>query len=634
MALYDEGLQRAGEWVSNYIRNSMLPNLNPNPMMGSRPTTNFDMGVFRGVTPSTMNLPMPPSASTGQPRIPTGASTTQGKASTTSTQGKSPVIPTPPRPQDEIAMGQLSAVPGYIAKFLVDIGRMALGLPEDGTQQPLPEGPIQPQGMSVPPPIGMPSEPSHGYRIAEGGKPEVVNAEGAYFPFESGQVTPLEPRQEGGEVEPLLGMRAYEASGRRMRGLPAVGSKGGPTTFPTGIAEYEESAARMRTPSPVSTLEPQRGMLPYNERLSRYGSGGLSAYGSPTPDKSQLTSFAQFGWKNPFENMTRYSQRRLPVSPIPLESMQGGGSVTRTLPDEEGIMTFPADIGEEMQRNLGRSYPTTPEEMELASRRRWATPRYPETRLQQVQEQFGPNVIGVTPGYQRSYYEAHPEERQAEYAMDLMRRIGGKEKFADVYEQLSKYGVPGKAPVPHWVQNEKGEWIGLVPGGVLPTGVPGKTTLPNAPGRKSEDLFEPSTGLTHRQDYEWKGNYWQPVGGKRVVQGPAPIRKELSLGEKYEKGLKAIRDTFFELDPIGNITKYTEGKSERQYLDTLTLYEQNIEKGMAPIEAANDAITKGAPEKVTELSQPPTSTPKKEGRYSWEGHEWNWTKKGGWKLTK
>jgi aminotransferase len=61
---------------------------------------------------------------------------------------------------------------------------------------------------------------------------------------------------------------------------------------------------------------------------------------------------------------------------------------------------------------------------------------------------------------------------------------------------------------------------------------------------------------------------------------------------------------------------------------------ENIKKGMAPMEATNDAITRGAPEKLIEQPKPPALKPDKEGRYSWEGNEWTWTKKKGWSLSK
>lgn len=507
MALYDEGLQRAGNWVSNYIKNSMLPNLNPNPMMGVRPPTNMDMGSFGGPTP--MNLPAPPTpAPTGQPKIP------QGK-SATSSQGNTPVIPPPPplpNPQQQIQMGQLAAVPEYIAKFLVDVGRMALGMPEGG-QPPLPSEP--------------PTQPSHGYRIAEGGNPEVVNAEGAYFPFEKGQVTPLQNMKEGGDVEPV-GMAAYEAAGRRMRGLPTMG------TPPTGMGEYEESAARMRQPVLTTPVMGNR-MLPYNERLSQYGSGGLSAYGS-SPDMADVSRFKALGWKNPYESMRRYGDRKF--EDIPLLPAKDGrdvfpfGEYDPTLAGEQmygtpeptepktfkeaalyqNILKPIEQFSESRRRAVGLPYTATPSlgiEPQISTvsgpqpppytgERPWRNkpapvrtplpggPRVPMEyqdippyepgwinydegiKYKMGPERFfsgGKEVPSGTTGAvsgdelarqrimreatpnlrlpQISYYEAHPEERQAEYAMDLMRRLGGKEKFADIYKGLNEYGATG-----------------------------------------------------------------------------------------------------------------------------------------------------------------------------------------------
>lgn len=180
MPLYDEGLSRAKEWVNSYMMNNLAPNLATGGVIP--PTT--DMGPM-GAPNQGMNLPSPPSTKTP------GKSTTP----TAGVPNKAVPVPVPPRPQETISMGQLSSVPDYVARFLVDLSRKIMGLPEGGI----------PTGGGIPtenPAMGLPSSPSQGYRVAEGGKPEVVNAEGAYYPFESGQVTPLIPRREGGPVEP------------------------------------------------------------------------------------------------------------------------------------------------------------------------------------------------------------------------------------------------------------------------------------------------------------------------------------------------------------------------------------------------------------------------------------------------
>jgi len=135
-----------------------------------------------------MNLP------SGPPTAPPTPAPANGKAKG-GTQSETPVAkpPQPFRPQDHIAMGQLGAVPDYVAKFLIDLSRKVLGLPEGGIPPP-PENPA----MGLP---SGPTQPTHGYNVAEAG-PEVVTAPGSYFPSTQGQVIPMESRQGGGDVYP------------------------------------------------------------------------------------------------------------------------------------------------------------------------------------------------------------------------------------------------------------------------------------------------------------------------------------------------------------------------------------------------------------------------------------------------
>jgi len=157
MPLYDEGLSRAKEWVNNYMMNNMVPNMATGGMMPPA----MDMGPM-GTPNQGMNLP---SAPTSQP--------SGGGTPTPAPSGKAVPVPPPPRPQDTISMGQLSSVPDYVARFLVDLGRKIMGLPEGGMQPPT-ENPA----------MGLPSGPTQPYLVGEGG-PEL------FTPEVPGQITPI-----------------------------------------------------------------------------------------------------------------------------------------------------------------------------------------------------------------------------------------------------------------------------------------------------------------------------------------------------------------------------------------------------------------------------------------------------------
>ncbi len=434
-----------------------------------------------------------------------------------------PVAPVTPRPVEQISMNQLSSVPDYVAKFLVDLSRKVLGLPEGTSSMP----------------EGLPT-PSHGYRVAEGGMPEVVNAEGAYYPFERGQVTPLIPRQYGGVVKPP--MRGGLSQGDLLweqkmgRGANPIGSPGGPadlweykmgrfgspspagsmnqldtgtTSLPTvsepwripslgavgsedlwaqkGGARTGEELWRKKqmesgtySPGTNIPLEPrQEGgevMPAFQERIKDWPTRSQTA----TPilplgpisegigrwwEKSKQSLADPGGWlKEQAKQLTKWPERidmgpiqltrrglesaeglpspptafqppatyQAEAGPPPIDMSRGPGDTYEALPSPsqgryrigEGTWTEMPEDYWKTSRGPGSlnivpgsaagpawSRLPTPEQQELAARERWASPEYANF------EDRGRMI----PGYERSYYEAHPEER----AMDLeMQRLG------------------------------------------------------------------------------------------------------------------------------------------------------------------------------------------------------------------
>lgn len=270
------------------------------------------------------------------------------------------------------------------------------------------------------------------------------------------------------------------------------------------------------------------------------------------------------------------------------------------------------------------------EQLELEQRKKWATPGYAESRLAEEKAK-SPGTFAVSPGYEKSYWDAHPAEKQYLDMTDAIRyanrnEIGAMEKLIGQTQDIIKgnfgdvmmtkrgkrearnaaianlphlqqglvqlmtgtsgtaekyYGADArvaaveakaaqtKGATPHWVQNDKGEWVALYAsplgtgGGVanVPTGVVGQTKTPTTPGRKSEKAFDPKTGQTYQQDYEWKDGAWSPSGEKRIVSGSKPSDQGLKinklnvirsiLDEDYANQIGSdIKDVQKKLNPI------------------------------------------------------------------------------------
>jgi hypothetical protein len=270
-------------------------------------------------------------------------------------------------------------------------------------------------------------------------------------------------------------MAEYEANARKMRGLPTLAPG---ESAPTGMAAYEEAGRHMRGLLPTTQTN-QTSLFPFtpppfkeNTRSPIFGSDQEAAYNKKWQDFSRFFS------------------------------RQGGGEV----------------------------WPPIPESMELAEREKWAVPGYAEKRLAEERAKEGTislkggppisPVVGVFPGYERTYYEAHPEERMMELiaeqnkpTTDAMQkaleeartksqgfglmgltptraaaeRLQASKDVAALTQALTQATAreeatgpqylrameptPTKPFTPHLVQTSTGEYVWATPGGVLPAGI-------------------------------------------------------------------------------------------------------------------------------------------------------------------
>ncbi len=219
-----------------------------------------------------------------------------------------PAMPAPmpplPKPAEQITLDQLKSTPDYVTRFLIDLARSTLKIPEQESPQ-----------------YEIPQRPSHGYNVAEAG-PEVVTAPGSYFPTESGEVIPMQSRHMGGDVtpsqSPLSGMAEYEANAANMRGSAGLG---GTSNLPS------------QKPQNVFQL-PSRMVQPFREDTSS------SQFASD--QKRNYEANQKKMWENLSTNIG-----------IPMFSREDGGGVTPS--DEDYYM------GEEGTRGPeGSFYPAIP----------------------------------------------------------------------------------------------------------------------------------------------------------------------------------------------------------------------------------------------------------------------------------
>jgi hypothetical protein len=256
------------------------------------------------------------------------------------------------------------------------------------------------------------------------------------------------------------------------------------------------------------------------------------------------------------DNMTRISNAGETTIPKtePVRQIEGGvprslseikkdilplGETRYTIGDEQGGITVPKGFtpGEGNLQSFANP--------ELEERKKWATPGYREAQIAKRQKESDlestkgglpmSTVIGVSPGYEKTYYEAHPEERFMDLAtaenkplLDMYRKLIEENKMRAggfglpmdpkaariIQAEATKAGpeltqglekmmalnqaIPekyfssetraGKMGTPQLVQNEKGEYVHIYPPGttggkptIAPTGVIGKGAAERSP---------------------------------------------------------------------------------------------------------------------------------------------------------
>jgi hypothetical protein len=212
---------------------------------------------------------------------------------------------------------------------------------------------------------------------------------------------------------------------------PLFSRQGGGVTSPDpfeGLSEEERKKrlALLKTEFPVESLAPGHEPAVISPDAMREI---RSSNSSEVPILGD-----EFDKKLPLDSQGNLSEIKKEVLP--------SGETRYTLPSTEGTATVgperfflkgkevptgtPGAVsGDEMarQRILKEAAPVIPE---LAERRKWATPGYREAQLAKARKEGGmisikggppmPSVIGISPGYEKTYYEAHPEERSMDIA--------------------------------------------------------------------------------------------------------------------------------------------------------------------------------------------------------------------------
>ena len=391
--------------------------------------------------------------------------------------------------------------------------------------------------------LGM-GKPSHGYTIAEEA-PEVVTAPGVFFPAKKGEVIPLEARKEGGSVSPTESgdkehrkLSIIESIVSMMKPMHLESRALGGLVVPPEPMKLEQSKYDILK-SALSVLKPQG-----QQKLTSAEKGSS---GTPKPsgtkEEPSLPKVPSLP-KPPSSMMNLPTSQSFSIQP----DATRGSDVIDLSENKEGtfdIPTIPRQAG-------GTVWPPTPESLELEERKKWAQTGYPEKRLAEARETLGPSIFSVSPGFEHTYYEAHPEEKLMDYITEqnkpvtdmytklieeartrqqgygrgfgptpLQRRFGAKESeygknILELMKGLEKtMALPGEtlgavmkggktptAPAPHLVQDVSGQYVWATPGGILPAGIMGKTPASKVPGaphpRTTEGytlVADPVTGL-------------------------------------------------------------------------------------------------------------------------------------------
>ncbi len=172
--------------------------------------------------------------------------------------------------------------------------------------------------------------------------------------------------------KPIANELSYIATGKRP--IPSVEMKLNPTT-----GTYEKA------PSPgMAQAPPYTGPRPWLDR---------QPVGMNTTEKQQ-------GWNVPTSTPAGENRYRI------------GEGAWKNMPEDYWKTHFPE--GSRGSFNVVPAGPwstgSSPEQLELAARTRWENPEYAAKRTAE----------GFTPGYQRSYYEAHPAERAAQNIYEML----------------------------------------------------------------------------------------------------------------------------------------------------------------------------------------------------------------------
>ncbi len=331
-----------------------------------------------------------------------------------------------------------------------------------------------------------PNQPSHGYTIAEN-KPEVVTAPGVYFPAEKGEVlspenynqkaglTPLIPRQFGGEVDPSLFKDKFSVSpftispdvqaaqdeiarNALMNSIPnTAGASNVPATFPpvrdttgasivppaptgttsgfgqtgmnTGYFDaHPEEKNQVFAPNPVAqapSVNPTPFMTPppqFKENRSSpiFASDQEAAFNKKWKPLTPLFSRKDEGVvsPNPWEALTEEEKRQYLLSSrggeVPIEPLATPTPAPEASPFTNTFTPgIPNPQGDERARNALTSTFSVPEgPIENPS-------AYSNTLVLPGQEGENRWTINYPTG--KSYYDVHPEEKAAQNIYDMLR---------------------------------------------------------------------------------------------------------------------------------------------------------------------------------------------------------------------
>jgi len=152
---------------------------------------------------------------------------------------------------------------------------------------------------------------------------------------------------------------------------------------------------------------------------------------------------------------------------------------------------------------------------------------------------------GMGFGRDLGYWAAHPEEK-AMYDFEQMLSRGryAAPQRAELTKQYieSREVKPAKAPAPHLVQNEKGEYVWAVPGGVLPAGIMGKPLTETLPSFQEYKRIPGNEGKTYEDFRKWETSLKE----REIV--PSGIREfEMASGmESTKRGTPEYSKSYLE----------------------------------------------------------------------------------------